>query len=274
MKMQAFFNSLRRHFPALLLLGLLSSCQFLHDDVLVPSSIPTTQPQPSLTNSPAPTQGVIETFPAVSATPTLTSSPTPAGQQPCSPLADHSLEALPQIVSQPYDPPPPGSDARHHGVDFFYYGENSTGSIAGEAIQAILPGMVVAAINDRLPYGNALIIETSSTSLTPALRAALGLSAQSSIYHLYAHMEAAPVFSIGDSIICGQRLGQVGQTGYNIPVPHLHLETRIGPPAAIFESMVFYDTQATLSEQDNYLRWRTGGNFEHFDPMLLLQQTP
>ena len=61
---------------------------------------------------------------------------------------DHNLKALPQIISQPYDPPSPGSDARHHGLDFFYYKAHSQGSIAGEAIQAILPGIVAAVIID------------------------------------------------------------------------------------------------------------------------------
>ncbi|MBC8508275.1 MAG: hypothetical protein H8D34_25750, partial [Chloroflexi bacterium] len=57
--------------------------------------------------------------------------------------------------------------------------------------------------------------------------------------------------------------------GYVVPVAHLHLETRIGPPGIAFESMAFFDTQATPVEQAAYTRWRTSGNFQHFDPMQL-----
>jgi len=177
---------------------------------------------------------------------------------------------LPQIISQPYNPPPAGSDARHHGLDFFYYQTDGQGSIAGEGIQSILPGIVAAVINDRLPYGNMIIIETPVSFLTQKLLGAFRESSDLSIYHLYAHMANASDLSIGDSISCGQILGQVGQTGYNISVPHLHLETRLGTPGVTFKDMAFYDTQATSSEGENYLRWRTSGEFEDFNPMLIL----
>jgi murein DD-endopeptidase MepM/ murein hydrolase activator NlpD len=177
---------------------------------------------------------------------------------------------LPLIISQPYDPPPDGSDARHHGLDFFYYQVDGRGSIAGEGIQSILPGIVAAVINDRLPYGNMIIIETPVSFLTQRLRAAFRESSDLSIYHLYAHMTSASDLSIGDSISCGQILGQVGQTGYNIPVPHLHIETRLGIPGVTFKDMAFYDTQATSSEIKNYSRWRISGEFIHFDPISLI----
>jgi murein DD-endopeptidase MepM/ murein hydrolase activator NlpD len=74
---------------------------------------------------------------------------------------------------------------------------------------------------------------------------------------------------LGEMVYCGQEIGTVGMTGYNIVNPHLHLETRIGLAGGRFESMAFYDTSATVEEMDNYLRWRTSGDFRHFDPMML-----
>jgi len=251
-------------------MGILSSCQPLNDKIPITSQIPTSQNQPFTTNTLFPTLEIHEILLVASQTPGLAPSPTSMEQQPCSPLMDHSLSTLPQIISQPYNPPAPGSDARHHGIDFFYYQADGQGSIAGEGVQAILPGIVAAVINDRLPYGNMVIIETPISRLTPMIRQALGFPETLSIYHLYAHMNNTPDLFIGGHITCGQIIGQVGQTGYNIPVPHLHLETRLGPPGSIFGTMAFYDTQATTSEGKNYLRWRTSGEFNHFNPMIIL----
>jgi hypothetical protein len=61
----------------------------------------------------------------------------------------------------------------------------------------------------------------------------------------------------------------VGKSG-NAGIAHLHLEARLGPPSARFESMAYYKTDATGEEKNNYTRWRTSGDFRHFDPMLLL----
>jgi hypothetical protein len=56
----------------------------------------------------------------------------------------------------------------------------------------------------------------------------------------------------------------------NTDIPHLHLETRLGPAGQVFESMRFYDTRATQEEMDTYVLWRTSGIFQHFDPLQLL----
>jgi murein DD-endopeptidase MepM/ murein hydrolase activator NlpD len=189
----------------------------------------------------------------------------------CSPLAEHRLEQLDEIVSQAYDPPPPGKDDRHHGLDFAYYRHGGRASIEGEVIQSVLPGRVAANIDDRLPYGNMVMIESVQENLHPELIAALDLPADSSLYLLYAHLESAPTFDIGQEITCGQALGAVGKTGYFVPVPHLHIEARVGPAGARFESMAFYDTSASEAEKENYRLWRTSGEFQHFDPMLLFQ---
>lgn len=188
----------------------------------------------------------------------------------CSPLAEHSLQELPEIVSSPYDPPPLGKDDRHQGVDFAYYNRGERASIDGEAVHAILPGRVVVATGDRLPYGNLIILETSLEDLPPDIVSYLEMEAGESVYHLYAHLIEAPSFAVGVWVECGGQLGQVGATGYNIPIAHLHLETRIGLAGSQLGTMAFYDTQATEDEMNAYTLWRMSGKFRHFDPMVIL----
>ncbi len=188
----------------------------------------------------------------------------------CSPLAEHSLDKLPEIISQPYDPPPPGKDERHHGVDFAYYRHAGRASIEGEGVQSIMAGRVAAAIHDRLPYGNMVIIETPYEKLPGHAYDAVDMPIGFSLYHLYAHLIEKPLVEVGAEVTCGELLGHVGKTGYVVPVAHLHLETRIGPPDVSFESMVFFDSQATPDEQAAYILWRTSGDFQHFDPLTIL----
>ncbi len=190
----------------------------------------------------------------------------------CSPLAEQEITELSEIVSDSYDPPPPGKDERHQGVDFAYYRRGERASIEGEGVQAILPGRVASSMNDRLPYGNMVIIETPRSDLPPGIIRSVDIDPGESLYHLYAHLAAPPQVTVGDWVNCGQLLGEVGKTGYNIPVPHLHFETRIGPADAVFESMAFYDTRATENEMYNYRWWRMSGEFRHFDPMILFDE--
>ena len=220
--------------------------------------------------APVPTQGTTDSFQAAAPTQTFTAPTLPTQRSPlCSPLAEHSLAQLPEIVSQPYAPPPPGKDERHHGVDFAYYNHGGRAAIDGEGVQAIMGGRVAAAIQDRLPYGNMVIIETPHESLPQEVLESTSIPKGNSVYHLYAHFAETPLVELGQDVECGQLLGHVGQTGYVVPVAHLHLETRIGPPGVAFESMAFFDTQATPEEQAAYTRWRTSGDFQHIDPMTL-----
>jgi murein DD-endopeptidase MepM/ murein hydrolase activator NlpD len=234
-----------------------------------------TQMMPALTPSPTnpiePTPSPQSTEAAILApTPENTAMPTPDFRI-CSPLAEHSLADLVAIISDPYNPPPIGQDGRHHGVDFAYYQSNDRASIAGEEIQALLAGRIAAVTRDQLPYGNMVIVEVPAAELSQNLPAILKVAPDESLYILVAHMKLSANFNLGDEVRCGQALGIVGNTGYNIPVPHLHLETRIGPAGAIFENMVYYDTRATPADMEAYELWRMSGTFRHFDPLIIIK---
>ncbi len=222
--------------------------------------------------SPTPTRLVVSepALPTTTPEAVLLPSPTPTFQI-CSPLGWETLPELAEIVGDPYKPPPPErAEERHHGVDFSHWSRKGHPSIEGEPVQAVLPGIIAASIANRLPYGNMLIIETSQERLPAALVTALDLQPGQSLYLLYAHMQQPPTLKLGDEVVCGQVLGPVGAVGYNVVNAHLHLETRRGPAEVRFESMAFYTTDATLEEMANYQRWRTGGEFVHFDPFKLL----
>jgi murein DD-endopeptidase MepM/ murein hydrolase activator NlpD len=204
-------------------------------------------------------------------TPTLAlPSPTPTPEfRICSPLEPYPIEELREITSAPYKPPPPGKEERHHGVDFSHYRRGDLLTIEGVGIQAVLPGKIAATLADTFPYGNVVIIETPSREIPAPLRQYLGLEDDKSIYSLYAHMKEPPQFQIDERVYACQPVGMVGKSG-NTVEPHLHLETRTGPPGAVFTIMRYYQAEATEEEKAAYLRWRIGGEFNHFDPMTLL----
>mgnify|MGYP001075558426 FL=1 len=203
--------------------------------------------------------------------PLSTQQPIAAEFKICSPLSWETIPELSEIVADPYNPPPPErAEERHHGVDFSHYSRKGHASILGEPVQAVLGGVVAASISDRLPYGNMVIIETYQDGLPDSLVKDLGLQPDQSLYLLYGHLENTPLVKLGELVTCGQTLGTVGKTGYNIVNEHLHLETRYGPLGVRFASMAFYTTTATEQEMLSYQRWRTGGEFIHFDPFKLL----
>jgi murein DD-endopeptidase MepM/ murein hydrolase activator NlpD len=234
-------------------------------DTALPSP---TDTQPAVITTTSPTANPT----AISPTPSPHPSTTPAAAfQMCSPLERESIPELWEIVSDPYNPPPEGRDERHQGVDFSHYRRKGYLTIEGEGVQAILPGRVALSIHNRMPYGNVVIIETRYDALPDTFTTQLGINPDQSLYLLYAHFEQAPLVNAEDMVACGQPLGTVGMVGYYLFNPHLHLETRIGPEGAVFGSMAFYDTSATQAEQMSYQRWRTSGEFVHFDPMILFQ---
>lgn len=192
--------------------------------------------------------------------------------QACSPLKDHTWTDLREIVTNPFDPPPPGKDIGHHGVDFAYYRRGDRLSIEGVPVQSVLPGIVAAVIHNRPPYGNMVIVETPSALVPDALAEFLGMTSGQSVYLLYAHLKADPLVVLNQQVICGDEMGQVGNTppGWS-SAPHLHLEVRTGPTGRRFTSMAYYDNSITLEEKSNYELWRTSGTFHMLDPMRLLE---
>ncbi len=168
----------------------------------------------------------------------------------------------------------------------------------GHPVQAILPGKVVMVVDDRFPYGHMILIETPMEMLpdgilppgvlpTPIPADNIALfdpCAQNplfedmpsiqmdvqhrSIYSLYSHLKDKPAFDVGDMVTCGQTVGTVGITGNSV-AEHLHLEIRIGPSAALFDTFAMYQPDVTAEERYNYCIWSTSGRFQAIDPARL-----
>lgn len=255
----------------------------------------------------APTETVPPAFTPTSAAsltamlPTLTPFPSPAPTiQPqteiCSPLAGYELGQLAGQISNPYNPPPPGSDDPHYGVDLADFSLPERIARSGMSVQAVLSGRVAGVIVNRFPYGNALIVETPLRELDDPTLARLNLpqppadviqplaltcppyplpedwqTRPRSLYVVYAHLRDAPALKAGDAVACGQVIGAVGDSG-NALVPHLHLEARVGPGEVIFPSMAHYDPSATNEEMATYCLWRVSGLFQSINAMCLLDE--
>lgn len=236
---------------------------------------PEPSPEPTITPAPAnftatPTRLVPSLTPTSTSTPSA--APTAAPPPFCTPLEDHSLQDLQEIVTQAFNPPPVGKDTGHHGVDFAYFRRGDRLSIAGVHIQSVLSGSAAAVIVDRIPYGNMIIIETPFQDLPQRLVDALSIPAGQSLYVLYAHMANPPLPALGDALTCGDMIGEVGNTpkGWSSD-PHLHLEARYGPPGVRFEDMDYYDNTAPPEAMANYERWRMSGEFVLIDPLLMVE---
>ncbi len=205
---------------------------------------------------------------------------TPLDVEICSPLAEHELSSLAGIVSSAYTAPPVGREERHHGVDFSYYQNGLRQSIEGEVVQTVLGGRVALVLKESFPYGNAMLLETGISELPRAWEEAVSDKIQAytlafqgtaagSVYFLYAHLQDVPALEAGQRIDACTPLGAVGKSG-NAGVAHLHLEMRLGPANAQLEDMGYYLYEITPQQRESYLRWRTSGEFQHFDPMALL----
>jgi len=131
--------------------------------------------------------------------------------------------------------------------------------------------VVAAAVTDRWPYGNFVILETPRAQVPAAARPLLGESG--SLYHLYAHLLEPPTLEIGQAVECGQVIGRVGNSGWSGNA-HLHFEARPGPPGVTFTGMEYYRTTSTAEDRANYERWRFGGEFVPLDPLQLLTLQP
>ena len=210
----------------------------------------------------------------------------------CSPLEEETLDSLPLIIVNPLVIPAVGRDDGHHGVDFAYYRRGERESIQGIEVYNIISGNTVLTLENNIPYGYTILIETPLSELPKNLQEDLtaryqpvpgniqyqgecpsfeppGTSGNLSVYHLYAHLEEKPTFSTGDTVSCGTVLGTVGNTGRSSN-PHLHLETRLGPSNATLGDMAYYETTYTEQQRGSYCLWRMSGYFQLFDPFLLL----
>jgi murein DD-endopeptidase MepM/ murein hydrolase activator NlpD len=214
--------------------------------------------------------------------------------QVCSPLAGYDRNHLAEMISNPFHPPPPGSDDPHQGVDFAILAAGSKIALAGNPVQAVIPGVVVTVIDNRFPYGYAVLIETPleptgsanweqanlptpaptleprsaltcpDTALPPAFS-----SPARSLYLLYAHLQSPVALQPGQAVSCGQVVGAVGRSG-NALNEHLHLEARVAPAGFAFKSMAHYDASASQEEMAAYCLWRISGLFQLVDPLTIL----
>lgn len=282
---------MRRVIFALLLLGLsLFGC------TTAPDGLPS--PTPAMTASGE------ATFTAAAPSPTPTSSPTvtPTAEPTaipytalCSPLEGETVQSLarPELLKNPFQPPRAGEDGGHFGVDFSYWTRPDGSSMQGLPVYSALDGTVAGRIENRFPYGNAVILETPLDWIDPAwlaqlpiadydpkapLTPAVSISCPDynyqptgdslSLYLIYGHFDQAALPAMGEAVTCGQEIGQVGTTGKSVNY-HLHLETRIGPAGMQFASMSHYDTSSTPEEMRNYCLWRLSGAFQALDPLAL-----
>jgi murein DD-endopeptidase MepM/ murein hydrolase activator NlpD len=231
------------------------------------SPTPTLKITPNSSFETTPTSG--RTSRASNLVAVATASPPPTFRI-CSPLEGYPLDKIALIVSAPYTAPPQKSDARHAGVDLVFNRlATDTAVTEGVGIQSVLPGRVAASIPDSFPYGNFAIIETPYELLPAELVDKLGIPPGQSLYLLYAHMQAVPLVALRDQVAACQLIGRVGHSGNTI-ASHLHLETRIGIPGAVFKVMAGLLRDVTPEERANYKYWRISGTFRHFDPLLLL----
>lgn len=239
----------------------------------------------------SPTAALTTLTPSPSAVPTLQPQ-----TEICSPLAGYELGQLAGQISNPYNPPPPGSDDPHYGVDLADFSLPERIARGGMPVQAVLSGRVAGVIVNRFPYGNALIVETLLRELNDPILMRLNLpqppadviqplaltcppyplpedwqTRPRSLYVMYAHLQDVPALKAGDVVTCGQVIGAVGDSG-NALVPHLHLEARVGPAEMNFTSMAHYDPSATSEEMAVYCLWRVSGLFQSMDAMCLLDE--
>ncbi len=263
--------------------------------LLVITSCSNPKIQPTATLGSTPTK-VPTLLPSVTPSQTTTNTPTNTPEPYAnfalhSPLEDVPLNELVSIISTSYQPPSPGWDDGHHGVDFAYWSRGTHEKMEGLGVFAVMQGRVAGITNDRKPYGNQIIIETPLSEVPPQLLSSINpiliatpfppnprlpacedIQTQQwqikpeSIYTLYGHLMLPVSYKVGDSVTAGDLLGQVGTTGASVN-PHLHLEMRWGPGGTEFASMGFYDTSTTDDERANYCLWRVSGKFILTNPM-------
>lgn len=262
------------------------------------SSPPISPTVPPLTATSTAAAQFLTLTPAATSTAVLLETSAPEMSGVCSPLSGFALSDLSGMIVNPYHPPKPGSDDPHQGVDLAVLDETKQYAVSGTSIQAVTAGRIAGVTRDRFPYGNMIIIESAldeNNSLFPrslnlptpfpkrlpagALTCPIltaepaGIGSPRSIYVLYGHMLNPPELQVGDTVACGQPIGEVGQSG-NALNPHLHLENRVGPAGQIFSSMAHYDASANGDEIAAYCLWRVSGVYQTIDPGCLWGACP
>ena len=243
---------------------------------------------PSRTSTPEPDN---TKTPLIAASSTSTAAPEPVI---CSPLSEVQIDDLVNHISNQFNPPRPGSDDAHQGVDLAILSDPDRYAIAGAAVDALLSGRVAGVVEGMFPYGNAVLVETPIEQLPPWTAGSDRIptiaptfpphpsltcpqtgeypnwdSSKRSIYILYAHMQEPPAQKPGDRVLCGDELGRIGQTG-NALNPHLHLEVRVGPSGASLSGMAHYETRAAPQNMEAYCIWRVSGIFQLLNPFDLI----
>jgi murein DD-endopeptidase MepM/ murein hydrolase activator NlpD len=216
----------------------------------------------------------------------------------CSPLAGVKIPDLAEMIFNPFAPPRLGSDDPHQGVDFAEIDPVYQIALEGQRVHAVMDGVVAGVIENRFPYGNAILVETSLELLPVEWLAALKIptpappqeehpsltcpkgehpihwdETRRSLYLIYAHLKEPPAFQVGETITCSQALNAIGNSGNSLN-PHVHLELRVGPAGARFESMAHYTGSASPLEMQNYCLWRVSEIFQLLDPMQLFEFNP
>jgi murein DD-endopeptidase MepM/ murein hydrolase activator NlpD len=271
---------------ALLVLAIMTGCsQFSNPTTSIP-------PTGTLTNTETPT-------PTVTATVTSTiPPPTPTIElisQVCSPIQGIDFSELPLIQSWEYISPTPYVESGHPAIDFGQYHFKDYPFFPNFPVQSIISGKAILVQQDLSPYGNMILIETplnnikesflsSITKPTPLPPSIYSIdercpvsgpeitwdSEGKSLYVLYAHMLEKPEVSPGDPVSCGQLIGIAGKSGHAAE-EHLHLEIRIGPSNASFESIAAQGSaDITPVERYNYCIWALSGVFQAINPATLL----
>jgi murein DD-endopeptidase MepM/ murein hydrolase activator NlpD len=199
------------------------------------------------------------------------------------------------MIVNSFAPPRVGSDDPHQGVDIAVIDPLYQIALEGQSVHAVMDGIVAGVIDERFPYGNAILVETSLVQLpsgwietveipTPASRrdvhpsltcpegeSPLNLDeSRRSYYLIYAHLQAPSALRVGERVTCGQVLNAIGNSGNSLN-PHLHLELRVGPAGARFDSMAHYTGSASSQEMYNYCLWRVSETFQLLDPMRLFE---
>jgi murein DD-endopeptidase MepM/ murein hydrolase activator NlpD len=194
--------------------------------------------------------------------------------------------------------PQPGRDDGHPGIDLAFYRHGTRTTMLGLPIQAAMAGKVAASLPDRKPYGNLVIIEVPLDNVPKAWRANLNWPTPGpaltpdarltcpqpltlptwntnarSLYMAYGHLNQPSALKAGDTVTCGQVVGEAGTTGASVN-PHLHFEARLGPAGAVFTAMGHYDAHSTEAERNNYCLWRVSNWFQIVDPLKILAMTP